>query len=361
LQDAGMKEDVPRHDIIAIGGSAGSIEVLKTICAAFPADFSAAVFVVVHIGAESKNLLAKVIGKSAALPMRTALDREPVRRGHIYVAPADHHLLVLGDAIRLGRGPRENRSRPAIDALFRSVAASYGPRAIAVVLSGYLNDGAAGLTTIKRCGGITVVQNPGDAQVPDMPNGALCASDIDYRASASELGELLVALAREPAAAGGEIPDDVRLEIDIALGRPSGPVGISRIGRPSTLTCPACGGVMSQIKQPPLRFRCQVGHSYTAEVLAAEQESAVDEALRVALRIIEERLVLLEKMAADAQHNGIHSVAERYLRRAAEYRNYIRSLQDVTRSSALPADVQDRSPWRGADPSELSAAAEELP
>jgi two-component system chemotaxis response regulator CheB len=342
LQDAGMKENLLRHDIIAIGGSAGSIDVLKTVCAAFPADLDAAVFIVVHVSAESQNLLAHIFGRATPLPATTAVEGERVQHGHIYVAPADHHLLVLDNHIRLGRGPRENRSRPAIDALFRSVAASYGSRAIAVVLSGYLNDGAAGLTAVKRCGGITVVQNPGDAQVPDMPNGALRASDIDYRASAQELGALLRTLAREPAEPGPATPDDIKLEIDIALGRPAGPVNISRLGRPTALTCPACGGVMSEIKQPPLRFRCQVGHAYSADVLAADQESAVDEAVRVALRIIEERLTLVEKMAVDARRSGMSSIAERHGTRAAEYRVYVRALQEAASATALPAEVQQR-------------------
>jgi len=278
------------------------------------------------------------------LPVTTAVDGERVQGGHIYVAPADHHLLVLDDHIRLGRGPRENRSRPAIDALFRSVAASYGPRAIAVVLSGYLNDGAAGLTAIKRCGGTTVVQSPSDAQVPDMPNGALRASDIDYRATVQDLGELLVALAGEPAAAHAATPGDIKVEIDIALGRPSGPVNIERLGNPTALTCPACGGVLSQLKQPPLRFRCQVGHAYTADVLAVDQESAVDEAVRVALRIIEERLTLTEKMAVDARRSGLAGTAERYDTRAEEYRAYVHALQEAACATALPAQVQQRMP-----------------
>jgi two-component system chemotaxis response regulator CheB len=231
--------------------------------------------------------------------------------------------------------------------LFRSLAAGYGSRTIGVVLSGFLNDGAAGLTAIKRCGGMTVVQNPADAQVPDMPNGALRASDVDYRAKPSELGDLLLALAREPAAPDGEIPDDIKLEIDIALGRTAGPLSIARLGRPSALTCPACGGVMSQLKQPPLRFRCQVGHSYTAEALAAEQESAVDEAMRVALRIIEERLTLLEKMASDARRSGLSGTAALYDERVEEYRRYVNTLKPSVPDMALSAEAQERSPYGG--------------
>lgn len=315
------------HDIIAIGGSAGSIDVIREICRGLPAGLSASVFVVVHIGEDGNNLLARIFGTDSELPATTAVDGEAVERGHIYVAPAGQHLIVLSDTIRLGRGPRENRTRPAIDPLFRSVAVSYGPRVIGLVLSGYLNDGAVGLVAIKRCGGITIVQNPADADVSAMPLGALHACDIDYRASAADLSDLLAELVQQPAdETSVEVPGDLLLEVDIALGRPN-EEAIDRLGKPSTLTCPSCNGVLSQMKQGPLRFRCQVGHSFTAEALAAEQEGAADEAIRVASRIIRERLHLIEKMATDTRRAGLHAAADRYDERAGEYRTQIEALE----------------------------------
>lgn len=115
---------VVEHRTIAIGGSTGAVKDLKRILAALPADLSAPVFVVVHVGAQGRNLLAKAFEECGPLPVTTAEDGETIESGHVYIAPSDRHLLVVDGAIRLGRGPRENMARPAVDALFRSVALS---------------------------------------------------------------------------------------------------------------------------------------------------------------------------------------------------------------------------------------------
>ena len=172
-----------------------------------------------------------------------------------------------------------------------------------------LNDGAAGLADLKRCGGVTVVQNPIEAREREMPLSALAASDVDYQTPISELGALLKMLASEPRNASPPPPDDIRLEVDIALGRPVGTDETNRLGNPVALSCPDCGGVLSQLRRVPLRFRCQVGHAYTAEALSTRQEDSVDEAMRVALRIVEERATLTKKMAEEARRGGFNHSA----------------------------------------------------
>ncbi|WP_322883597.1 chemotaxis protein CheB (plasmid) [Sinorhizobium medicae] len=316
------------RDVIAIGGSLGAVAALKHLLGKLPGDFAAAVFVVIHVGAGGNDLLADIFDAHAEIPVTTAVDGEHVEPGHVYVAPADHHLLVIDGIIRLGRGPRENLARPAVDPLFRSVGLNYGPRAIAVVLTGMLNDGAAGLADVKRCGGLTVVQNPSDAVAPDMPMGALRASDVDHRAPLDGLAALLIELTHDEAGPPIPVPTDIKLEVDIALGRQIGSEKMLNIADPVPISCPACGGVLSQIKSwPPLRFRCQVGDAYTSEALVAESEGAVDEALRVALRIIEERVTLSEKMADDADHSGFAAAAAAYRRRADEGREHAETLR----------------------------------
>jgi len=173
---------VSNHDIIAIGGSTGALDTLKCIFADFPADLPAAVLVVTHISSDGRNMLAAILDAAGPLTVKTATEGDIIENGHAYTAPADHHLLIDNGIIRLGHGPRENMARPAIDPLFRSAALSYGPRVVGVVLTGLLDDGAAGLAAIKRCGGITVVQDPADAEADSMPLSALSACDIDYRA-----------------------------------------------------------------------------------------------------------------------------------------------------------------------------------
>lgn len=320
---------MPQRDVIAIGGSAGSVEVIRTICRTMPADLPASILIAVHVGARNPNLLAGILDMGGPLPASTAVDGETIQRGRIYVAPADHHLLIDGTVLRLGRGPRENMARPAIDPLFRSAGLSAGPRAIGVLLSGMLNDGASGLADLKRCGGVTVVQSPLDATEGEMPRTALLASDIDYRAAASELGALLDRLARDEAGPSHAAPGSVALEVAIAMGRPSDSPTIAEIADPVPLGCPGCGGTLSQIRRSPLRFRCQVGHGYTAEALAHEQESSVDEAFRMALRVIGERAVLMDKLGLEAVQAGRTAAAATFAERAREYRRSANVLMDA--------------------------------
>jgi two-component system chemotaxis response regulator CheB len=323
-----------RRDVIAIGGSLGAVDAVRQLCHDLPGELAASMCIVIHIGAEGNDLLAHIFDAASPISVSTAVDGETLRRGHAYVAPADNHLLVIGEAIRLGKGPRENMARPAIDPLFRSVGVSFGSRAIAVVLTGLLNDGASGLADVKRCGGVTVVQNPADAEAPDMPLGALNSSDVDYRAPISEMAALLVKLAAEEAGPTVEIPADIKFEVQIALGGGVDSETLRRIAQPVALSCPACGGVLSEIdRRPPLRFRCQVGHSYTAESLAAQKEGSVDEALRVALRIMEERIVLVEKMARDARSSGRGAAAASYEQRLEETRHYANVLRRSVQST----------------------------
>ena len=315
-----------KRRIIAIGGSAGSIEVIRKICSGLTLNLDASVLIAVHVGAGSQNLLAGILDSAGLLPASTAVDGEPLEGGRIYVAPADYHLLIEGNALRLGRGPRENMSRPAIDPLFRSAGISAGPRAIGVLLSGLLNDGASGLADLKRCGGVTVVQSPQDALEGEMPRTALLASDIDYRASASNLADLIGKLAREEPGPDLTLPASVALEVAIAMGRPSDSALMMEIADPVPLSCPGCSGTMSQIRRSPLRFRCQVGHGYTAEAMAHAQESSVDEAIRMAVRVIGERVVLMEKMALDALQAGRTAAAATFEERVEEYKRNARVL-----------------------------------
>jgi two-component system, chemotaxis family, protein-glutamate methylesterase/glutaminase len=318
-----------RRRVVAIGGSAGSIAVIRQICHALPADLQASILIAVHVGATGQNLLAGILDSAGPLRASTAVDGETIQEGHIYVAPADHHLVIDGCKAFLGRGPRENMSRPAIDPLFRSAGMSAGPRAIGILLSGMLNDGASGLADLKRCGGVTVVQNPQDAVESEMPRTALLASDVDYRAPAADLAALITRLTRADPGPEVSPPADIALEVEIAMGRPSDSSLIAGIADPVPLACPGCGGTMSQLRRSPLRFRCQVGHGYTGEALAHEQESSVDEAFRIAMRVIGDRAVLMEKMADDAHRGGRITTATAFRDRAEEYRRSATVLMDA--------------------------------
>ena len=328
------------RDIIVIGGSSGATAPLRAILGALPADLPAAVFVVLHIPARSLGLLATYAGAGTRLPVHPAADGMAINHGHVYIGVPDHHMILTNGAIRLGRGPRENLARPAIDPLFRSAALAYGPRVIGVVLSGLLNDGAAGLRAVKDCGGMALVQDPADALADEMPRAAMEAMTVDLSVPGARLGDVLADLTREPAGPLMPVRPDLLLEVQIAAGERVGSNTLRSIADPVPITCPHCSGVMSAVQGArPLRFRCQVGHAFTAEALAHEQEDKIDEAMRVALRIIEERAELVSRMADDGRNSGRRAVAEMYDQRAEEYRRHADTLREAVLLSMAP------QPW----------------
>lgn len=333
------RRPLANRDIIAIGGSAGSSAVLQQVMADLPADLPASLFVTTHVPSQSASYVANMLARTAKLRVVEAIDGQPIERGCVYVAVPDHHLLVIDGTVRLGDGPRENMARPAIDPLFRSAALSYGSRAVGVVLSGLLNDGAAGLWAIKACGGTAVVQQPLDAQADQMPLAALETVEVDEVAAAKDLGAALIRIAQSTAGESLPLPDSVPLEVQIAGGARLGSQALREIADPSALSCPDCQGVLSEVRdEEPLRFRCQTGHAYTAEVLANRREE-VDEAMRIALRIMEERVTLVRRTAEDARRTGRNAVADLYQERVREYSGYADTLR-----AAATAAMRDSDP-----------------
>ncbi len=322
-----MITSVLKRDIIVVGGSAGSNPVLKRLLGDLPADLPASVFISTHIPPHGKSFLVDILDASGPLPVTRAHDGQAIEQGHVYVAAPDRHLLLIDGVIRLGEGPRENMARPSIDPLFRSAALAFGPRVVGVVLSGMLNDGSSGLDAIKSCGGTTVVQNPLDAEADQMPLSALEAVDIDHVVEAAELGRLIAAIAKTDAGEARAPSDDLRLEVEIAAGVRLGSEALRRIATPSAISCPDCEGVLSEMHASrPLRYRCQVGHAHTAQTLDAKIDE-VDEAIRVAMRVIEERVTLVDRMALDARQTGRSAVAELYEERSMEYGRYATTLR----------------------------------
>lgn len=333
-----------KRDIIVIGGSAGSNAVLRQLLGDLPGDLSASLFITTHVPTHSGGYLADMLDRAGPLPVVSAVDGQPIERGCVYVAVPDRHLLIVNGTVRLGDGPRENMTRPAIDPLFRSAALSYGARTVGVLLSGMLNDGASGLSAIKACGGTAVVQHPLDAEADQMPLAALEAVNADEVASAAQLGSLLASIAQSDAGKDVPPPEGLPLEVDIAGGVRLGAQNLRSIADPSALSCPDCQGVLSEIRtEQPLRYRCQIGHAMTAEVLASRHEK-VDEAMRLALRIMEERVTLVTRMGKDARDTGRTAVAELYEARAIEYARYAETLRMAAIRSLRAGRHADEEP-----------------
>src|SRR5262245_7512145 len=194
-----------KRNIVVLGGSSGSFEVFKTIANGLPADLDASIFIVWHMSPDIPGILSQVLTRVGPIEARQAKDREPIRMGRIYVARPDHHLVIDDSHLRVARGPKENRFRPAIDPLFRSAAYTYGPRVIGVITSGALDDGTSGLWAIKQRGGITIVQDPADAEIASMPESAIQEVDVDYIVPASKIAGLITRIVKQEVDAGEEV------------------------------------------------------------------------------------------------------------------------------------------------------------
>src|ERR1041384_2636958 len=201
------------RDIIVIGASAGGVQALSKLVAAFPPDLPAAVFIVLHIPSYAPSFLPDILARDARIPVAHATDGEEIKRGKVYVAPPDQHLLIEDRHVKLVHGPKENLHRPSIDALFRSAARWAGSRVIGVVLTGARDDGTVGMRAIKQCGGIAIVQDPSEAPFPSMPLNVLQDVRVDYSAPLAEIPMILNALSRERAVDEGRYPVAEEIEI----------------------------------------------------------------------------------------------------------------------------------------------------
>lgn len=311
-----------KRDIIVIGTSSGGIDALKELVSQLPRDLNAAVFVVLHVAPYSLGILPEILERAGPLPASNAADRERIEPGRIYVAPPDRHLILESSGlVRVTRGPRENRFRPAIDPLFRSAAHAFGPRVVGVVLTGWLDDGTAGLWAVKERGGTAIVQHPDDAVAPAMPLNAIKHVEVDHIVPVSEIAPLLVRLTETPVAEEGARPVSEEMETEVKIAREDNALdsGIMKWGEPSVYACPECHGVLLQNKQGNnVRFRCHTGHAYSVDSLLAEFGEKTEETLWSAIRAIEEGVLLMRDLAKHfgERHNGAD--AEALLTRAEE-------------------------------------------
>jgi two-component system chemotaxis response regulator CheB len=282
-----------------------------------PRELRAAVLIVMHIPPQRVSALPEILGRAGVLPAMHAEDGEALEAGVIYVAPPDRHLLLFDGRIRLGSGPLENHTRPAVDPLFRSAALSFGAHTVGVVLSGLLGDGTAGMFAIKRRGGLTAVQDPDDAAYGDMPENVLRSVEVDCRGTVPEIAQFVADAFEDDVLTAEEAPmdDQLRNERDVAAGMDVGRETVAE-EPPSVFSCPDCGGVLWQIEDgETARFRCRVGHAYSAEALFLSQAEQVEDALWVGLRSLSENAELSARLAKRAHDRGDEAAARRFEQR----------------------------------------------
>jgi two-component system, chemotaxis family, protein-glutamate methylesterase/glutaminase len=284
--------------------------------------------VVLHIPPEGPSLLPEILDRCSQLLAVHAVDGEPIRHGRIYVAPPDYHLLLQNGHVQLSHGPRENRSRPAIDPLFRSAARVYRKRVVGVVLTGMLNDGTAGLLAVRHAGGVAVVQDPADALIPAMPQAAMNIAGADHVLPLADIVPLLVKLAQDPAAPEGaqamsDFVDPLEELPDLVNRDRTGQVNGDRKGQPAIYTCPECSGTLWQVDQPQLlRFRCHVGHVYSGDQLLADQSEQLEAALWLAVRTFIDKAVLARQLAESRRRQGMLTGLERLEEEAQQAERY---------------------------------------
>jgi two-component system chemotaxis response regulator CheB len=335
------------RDVVAVGTSAGGVEALVFLAKHFHRDFPASVLVTIHLPSHARSELDVILSRSGPLPAFFASEGDVLKRGFIYLAPPNRHLILDGERLALGEGARENNSRPAIDAMLRSTAVCCAPRTIGVVLTGTLGDGASGLWAVRRMGGITVVQDPKDAAFSEMPLTALNRAKPDHVTPLSDIPALLENLVRQPAGEPRPVPRSIRYEVDIARNGHSSMDEMDTIGRRSVLACPDCGGIMWEIDEGDLsRYRCHVGHTYTAEVMSLALDENLRRALATALRALEERVALARKLKKQAAEGGHRLLAQTWEGKSREFeremeviRNSIRRVDQLAAGSEGPKRV----------------------
>ncbi len=334
---------MPNRDLVVIGASAGGVEALQQLCAGLPPDLKAAVLVVLHTSMNSGGLLPQILNRAGRLHASSPDDFGRIERGKIYVAPPDFHMIVEDGHLRLVRGPRENRHRPAIDPTFRSAAMSYGPRVIGIVLTGSLDDGTSGLMVIRAHGGEAIVQDPETALFPSMPESALKQVKDATVAQLAAIPALIVELVSQQVNAPEQPTADPETAREIRMAELKMPEVENefRTGKPSGFGCPECGGVLWEIDQAGLlRFRCRVGHAYTASHLRAEQRFAVESALWAALRALEENASLYERIAERARSANRDLSQKLYEERATTAQANSRTLREFLMNfNSAEADV----------------------
>jgi two-component system chemotaxis response regulator CheB len=340
------------RDILAIGTSAGGFNALRVLASGFSPDLPATVLVVIHLPAGIESNLDALLSQAGPLPASFARDGEAMERGRVYIAPPACHLLVDGDRLGLGHGPRENYARPAIDPLFRSAAVCCGHRTIGVVLTGTMSDGAAGLQALQAGGGLTVVQDPSDAAFAEMPAAALRLAKPDHVANLDAMPELLAQLVEWPAGPPVQPPERLEYEVDIARNGHSSMSTMDRIGRRSVMSCPDCSGVLWEIDEADVvRYRCHVGHAYTAELLSLSLDDNLRRALGSALRALDERIALARKLHQQATDSGHRLLAASWARKLREAEEEAKILRDSVRRT----DEIARRYARGTPPEDVSA------
>jgi two-component system, chemotaxis family, protein-glutamate methylesterase/glutaminase len=332
--------DRPRGQAVVVAGaSAGGVEALVALVGSLPRDFPHPVLVVLHVSPTGTSVLPAILSRACSLPVTSATDGEEIRPGHVYVAPPDLHLVVEDSHLRLSQAPRENGHRPAIDATMRTTAGAYDGDAIGIVLSGSRDDGTAGLMAIKARGGTAIVQDPNEALYPAMPLSAMAHARPDAVLRIAEMARWILDHVPPDDPREGDPPmlpeDDTAAPRLVAAPAPTHDRPRTAPGSGTRFTCPDCGGVLFARREGDLeRFECSVGHVFSIESFSSAQAEALENALWAAVRALEDRAAMLNRLAKRAQDGAQRRSAQTFGRQAQEALERARTIRDAIERSA---------------------------
>jgi two-component system, chemotaxis family, protein-glutamate methylesterase/glutaminase len=317
--------------IIVVGASAGGITPLAELVAQLDPEINAAVFIVLHLSNTGiGSFLKEKIQRYTSLSCVIAENNMPLKKGQVYLAPPDFHLLIKDDKTITRSGPPENRWRPSIDVLFRSAAVSHTDRVIGVILTGLLDDGTAGMVAVAGCGGTTIVQDPEEAQYPDTPLSVLQAIPVDYVAKLAEMGEIISTIIATKVIHGVVVPAELKAEAGIAERMASSIAETATLGVHTVYSCPDCGGGLWEMKNGDKKaYRCYTGHKYSERELFAKQGQKLESALWVSIRMMEEKKNLLIKLSEQDKARGFKKTSTDYDRRSVEFEGYIGTIKEL--------------------------------
>jgi|SRR5690242_530717 len=325
-----MDNETPKF-IAVIGTSAGGFFALAELISQLNEDMDAAFFVVMHLPKNNvESFLLNQMQNYTTLPCVQIAGDTDIERGTIYFAPANKHLIIKDRKAICGNGPRDNRWRPSIDVLFRSAAAAFDGHTIGIILTGMLDDGTAGMASIKRCGGTAVVQDPNEAEYPDMPLSVMKEIEVDYCVPLAQMGSVISGIINSKEVVNTIIPADIIKEVQIAETGAAGIDELDQIGERTVYACPDCGGILFEVKNgSPSRFKCHTGHTYTLNNLLLKKNKNMESSLWVALRILEERKNLLQRLADKNLERGFHHTASDYSEKIKQLEGHVDTLKGV--------------------------------
>lgn len=317
--------------IVVAGASAGGLSAVEKMINSFPKGLDAAYCVVLHLSRKANgDFIADRLSQNTSMRCELARNGAAIKKDHIYIARPNQHLLVKNNKFILGGGPEENRFRPSIDVLFRSAAVAYGSHATGIILSGLLDDGTSGMWAIKRSGGTCIVQDPDEAEFPDMPLSVINNLQVDHILRLDDIGPVLSQVIESHKGRRRSAPKDVQLESKIAETTAVGIHDVEKTGTLSVFACPDCGGNLWEVEGDVIkRYRCHIGHAYTEKDLVVKQAETASRTLWAALRMMEERQHLLKKIEMESGKKSNKHNAEYNAERQNDMQRHITRLKEM--------------------------------